>query len=103
MKQLFLFAVFCISGVAMSQQCCQNYNNYQSNYYNYNSYQPIQTVPIYPNPVYVPQYQTEFGPIFDGLIRVITTNQILKNQRRNIIVNCGNNNNKRKKRKRWCR
>ena len=91
MTRLFLLALICLNGVAFSQNCCSNFNNYQPNnlYYNVNPY--IQTTQIYSYPTPTPQYRTEFGQIFDGIIKAVAVNRILKNHRNNTRTNCCSN------------
>lgn len=100
MKKLFLLALICLNGVAFSQQCCSNFNNLQSNNYFYNTNPYIQTTQIYSYPTPTPQYRTEFGQIFDGIIKAVAVNRILKNQRNNVRNNCCTNK-KRKRKNRW--
>ena len=81
MKKLLLLALLCSNGIAFSQQCVQSYNNYQPNnlYYAPNPY--VQTTQIYTNSLYDSQYQTEFGQVFESIIRAISVNKVLKNNR----------------------
>jgi hypothetical protein len=103
MKKLFLLALICLNGVAFSQQCCSNFNNFQSNNYFYNTNPYIQTTQIYSYPTPTPQYRTEFGQIFDGIIKAVAVNRILKNEREYYDnVRCNNKPRKRRKR-RFCR